>query len=77
MVKNVNAFKLTAMVDHRCIVKKRDFSFAKISCMKDYIKPTLRELDPEHVILHLYSNNLNSPLPPKELQMVQLVWQNQ
>ena len=52
MVKNVNAFKLTGMVDHRCILKKRDFSSAKISCMKDYIKPTLRELDPEHVILH-------------------------
>ena len=62
MVKNVNAFKLTGMVDHRCIVKKRDFSSAKISCMKDYIKPTLRE-----TILHVGTNNLNSPLPPKEI----------
>ena len=25
MVKNVTAFKLTGMVDHRCIVKKRGF----------------------------------------------------
>ena len=47
MVKNVNASKLTGMVDHRCIVKKCDFSSAKISCMKDYIKPTLQESDPE------------------------------
>ena len=53
MVQNVNAFKLTGMVDQRCIVKKRDFSSAKISCMKDYIKSTLRELNPEHVILHV------------------------
>ena len=44
MAKNVNAFKLTDMVDNRCIVEKRDFSSAKISCLKDYIKPTLREL---------------------------------
>ena len=67
MVKNVNTFKLTGMADHGCIVKKRDFSSAKISCMKDNIKPTLRELDPEHVILHVGTNNLNSPLPPKEI----------
>ena len=67
MVKNVNAFKLTDMVNQRCIVKKRDFSSTKIPCMKDYIKPTLRELDPEHVILHVGTNNRNSPLPPKEI----------
>ena len=67
MVKNVNAFKLTGIVNHRCIVKKRDSASAKTSCMKDYIKPTLLELDPEHVILHVGTNNLNSPLPPKEI----------
>ena len=67
MVKNVNAFKLAGMFDHRRIVKKRDFSSAKISCMKDYIKSTLRQLDPEHVILHVCTNNLILPLPPKEI----------
>ena len=67
MVKNVNSFKLTFMVDHRCIVKKRDFSSANISCIKNYIKPTLWELDPEHVIAHVSTNNLNSSLPPKEI----------
>ena len=35
--------------------------------MKDYIKPTLQELDPEHKILHVGTNNLNLPLPPKEI----------
>ena len=35
--------------------------------MKDYIKSTLRELNPEHVILHVGTNDLNSPLPPKEI----------
>ena len=67
MVKNVNAFKLTGTFNHRCIVKKRDFSSAKISCSKHYIKPKLRELDPEQVILHVVTNNLNSLLPPKEI----------
>ena len=44
MVKNVTAFKLTGIVDHKCIVKKRDFSSAKMSCMKDYtrIRPRKR-----------------------------------
>ena len=32
-----------------------------------YIKPTSQELDPEQVILHVGTNNLNSPLPPKEI----------
>ena len=35
--------------------------------MKDYIKPTVRELDSEHVILHVGTNNLNSSLPPEEI----------
>ena len=58
---------MTVTFDHRCIVKKRDFSSAKISCSKHYIKPKLRELDPEHVILHVATNNLNSLLPSKEI----------
>ena len=35
--------------------------------MKDYIKSTLRELNPEHVILHVGTNDLNSPLRLKEI----------
>ena len=35
--------------------------------MKDYIKPTLRELDSEHIILHVGTNNINSPLRSKEI----------
>ena len=35
--------------------------------MKDYVKPILRKLDPEHVTLHVGANNLNPPLPPKEI----------
>ena len=58
---------MTVTFDHRCIVKKHDFSSAKISCLKHYIKPKLRELDPEHVILHVATNNLNSLLPSKEI----------
>ena len=35
--------------------------------MKDYVKSTLRELNPEHVILHVGTNDLNSPLRLKEI----------
>ena len=39
--------------------------------MKDYIKPTLRELDAEYVIWHAGMNNLKPSLSPKEIaQMV-------
>ena len=61
MIKNVNAFKLTVMVNHRCIVKKCDFSSARISCMKDYYQTYLTRIRPRTRNFG-GTNNLNSPL---------------
>ena len=33
--------------------------------MKDYVKPCIRENDPDHVIMHVGTNEMNSELPPE------------
>ena len=55
MVKKVNSFLLTRNINHKFLVKVRSYN-----CMKDYVKPTLRDFNPEHIILHVGTNDLNS-----------------
>ena len=58
MVKKVNDFYLTRNIKHKFLVEVRPFSSAKTRCM--YAKPTIRELNPEHIILHVGTNDLNT-----------------
>ena len=60
MVKKVNGFYLTKAFKHKFLVKVRSFSSAKTRCMYDHAKPTIREVNPEHIILHVGTNDLNS-----------------
>ena len=45
----------------------RSFLGAKVKCMKDYVKPCIRENNPEYVILHVGTNELNSELTPERI----------
>ena len=60
MVKKVNGFYLTKNIRHKYLVKVRPFNSAKTRCMYDHAKPTIREMNPEHIILHVGTNDLNS-----------------
>ena len=60
MVKKVNGFYLTRNIKHKFLVKVRPFSSAKTRCMYDHANPTIRELNPEHIILHVDTNGLNT-----------------
>ena len=60
MVKKVNGFYLTKNIKHKYLVKVRPFSSAKTSFMHDHAKPTIREINPEHIILHVGTNDLKS-----------------
>ena len=60
MIKKVNGFLLTRNINHKFIVKVRSFQGAKIKCMTDYVKPTIKDFDPEHIIIHVGTNDLNS-----------------
>ena len=60
MVKKVNGFYLTRNIKHKFLVKVRLFGSAKTRCMYDHAKPTIRELNPEHIILHVSNNDINT-----------------
>ena len=51
MVKKSNGYLLMKNVRHKFLVKVRPFSGAKVSCMVDHVKPTIRNDKPDHVIL--------------------------
>ena len=42
----------------------KKFSGAKTKCMKDYMKPSLRE-SPDHFILHVGTNDLKTEISPE------------
>ena len=58
MVKKVNGFYLPKNIKHKYLVKVRPFSSAKTSSMHDHAKPTIREINPEHIILRVGTNDL-------------------
>ena len=60
MVKKLNGYLLTKKVRHKFLVIVRPFSGAKVSCMVDHVKPTLRDDKPDHIILHTGTNHLRS-----------------
>ena len=52
MVKHVEGWKLKKSIDKNHVYV-RSFSGAKLKCMKDYVKPCIREKDPDYVIFHV------------------------
>ena len=51
---------MTRKIKHKHLVKVHSFSVAKISCMTDHVKPTLRDINPGHIILHAGTNDLRT-----------------
>ena len=58
MVKKLNGYLLRKKVRHKFFVKVRPFTGAKVSCIVDHVKPTIRDDKPDHVILHTGKNDL-------------------
>ena len=59
IVKKVNGFLLTRNINHKYLVKVRSFVSVKVSFMNDHVEPTLRDFNPEHIIIHVGTNDLN------------------
>ena len=49
-----------------CKVYVKSFSGAKVMCMEDYVKPTLREM-PTHIILHAGTNDVPTKKAPEQI----------
>ena len=60
MVKKLHGYLLAKKIRHKHLVKMRSFSRAKISCMTDHVKSTLRDINPDHIVLHAATNNLRT-----------------
>ena len=60
IVKNVNGYLLTKKLRNKKLIKVRSFNGAKVSCMYDHVKPTIREFNPNHITLHIGANELKS-----------------
>ena len=60
IVKNVNGYLLTKKLQNKKLIKVRLFIGAKVSCIYDHVKPTIREFNPNHIILHVGKNELKS-----------------
>ena len=60
MVKKLNGYLLTGEIRHKHLVKVPSFSGAKISCMTDHVKPTLRDINPNLIVLHAGTNDLRT-----------------
>ena len=58
MVKKLNSFLLTRKLSHKCLVKVRPFNSAKVRYMHDHVKPTVRDFNPDHIILYYRTNEL-------------------
>ena len=65
MVKHVEGWQLSKSTNQKVYV--RSFTGAKVKCMKDYVKPCIRENDQDHVIIHVGTNQMNSELPPERI----------
>ena len=58
MVKKLNGYLLTNKIKHKPLVKIRALPGAKVSYMCDYANPTLHDINPEHILLHVRMKNL-------------------
>ena len=63
IVKHVRDYKLSRKVEN-CEVYVKSFSGAKVMCMEDYVKPTLREM-PTHIIFHVGTNDVPTKKSPE------------
>ena len=59
MTKLLNSWAMAKRIQSNCKIYVKTFSGATVSCMKDYMKPSLKNL-PDHFILHVGTNDLSS-----------------
>ena len=62
MIKNLRGWEISKKLKNANVYVKH-FAGAKVRCMKDHIKPSLRE-KPNHIVLHVGTNDLVSDRNP-------------
>ena len=64
IAKHIKGWEITKKLGNKQKVYVRQFSGSKVSCTKDYVKPSIRENNPGH-IFHVGTNNVPSKKTPQ------------
>ena len=70
IVKKCNGFLLTKKNRHKHLVKVRSFAGVEISCMTDHVKSTLRDINPNHIVLNPSTNVLRTEKADSQTEKV-------
>ena len=73
IVKYIQGWWITKKLDNKQKVYVRQFSGSKVSCMKDYVKPSIRENNPHHIIFHVGTSNVPSEKNPQVIVQLRLI----
>ena len=60
MVKHIHGWDISRKLHNKHKVYVHSFSSPKVKSMKDYSKPYIKEDKPDHLILHVGTNDLAS-----------------
>ena len=58
MVKHIQGWDITKNLENKHKVYTRQFAGSKVICMNDYVKPCIRENNPNHIIFHVGKNDI-------------------
>ena len=56
---------MSSKIDHKHSIYVRSFSGAAVRSMKDYVKPCVRDENPDHIFMHFGKNALKSEIFPE------------
>ena len=65
IIKHVKSYSLSESLDN-CKICVKDLPGARVRCMQDYVRPTIRE-NPNHIILHVGTNDLTTNIPTEKV----------
>ena len=65
IVKHVRGYGLSHSLEN-CKVHVKNFPSARVKCMQDYVKPSLRE-NPRHLIIHVGPNDISTSKQPQQI----------
>ena len=60
MIKHLKGWNISAKLKQRHSTYVRPFTGSKVRSMNDYAKPCIRKDNPDHIILHVGTNELSS-----------------
>ena len=66
-MKDAKGWKLLSKIDHKHSIYVRRFSGTKVKSMKVYAKPCVTVESPDHIILQVGINELNSKNIPEKV----------